>query len=124
MSIGGYFGKRNAGCALDNHLILEQLNNYEFHCTQDKRDLLAVMLFVEKAEGHLLQDNLFVMKYVRTSDQLADILTKGTFTTIQWQSLLQLWRVRQLFDSSDVHSFSHKPFLAPLSLCPRLWPKQ
>ena len=54
-----------SGCALDGHLTLEQLSNHEFICTQDKRDLLAGMLFVQTAEGNLLQ--------VDTSSQ---ILTK------------------------------------------------
>ena len=44
-----------SGCALRNHLTLEQLSNNEFHCSQHKRDLLAGMLFVQKAEGNLLQ---------------------------------------------------------------------
>ena len=34
---------------------LEHLSNYEFHCTQDTRDLLAGMLFDQKAEENLLQ---------------------------------------------------------------------
>ena len=34
---------------------LEQLSNYEFHCAQDTIDLLAGMLFVQNAEGNLLQ---------------------------------------------------------------------
>ena len=42
-------------CVLDNHLTFEQLNNYEFNCTQDKRTLLAGMLYLQKAEGNLLQ---------------------------------------------------------------------
>ena len=34
---------------------MEQLSNYEFHSTEDTRDLLAGVLFVQKAEGNLLQ---------------------------------------------------------------------
>ena len=44
-----------SGCALKNHLTLEQMSNYEFHCTWDKRDILAGMLFSQKGEGNLLQ---------------------------------------------------------------------
>ena len=44
-----------SGCALDNYLTSEQLSQYEFHSTQDTRDLLAGVLFVQKAEGSLLQ---------------------------------------------------------------------
>ena len=34
---------------VDGHLTVEQLSNYEFHCTQDKRDLLAGVLHLQKA---------------------------------------------------------------------------
>ena len=45
-----------SGCVLDNHLTLKQLSNYEFNCTQDKRNLLAGMLRGQKkTEGNLLQ---------------------------------------------------------------------
>ena len=44
-----------SGCALDVHLLLEQLSNYDFQCTQDKRYLLARMFYVQKAEENLLQ---------------------------------------------------------------------
>ena len=47
----------NSGCALDVHFTSENLINQEFLCTDDKRDLLAGMLFVQKAEGNLLQVN-------------------------------------------------------------------
>ena len=44
-----------SGCALGSHLVLERFTSCEFHCTQDKRDLLAGMLFWTKAEGNLSQ---------------------------------------------------------------------
>ena len=44
-----------SGCALDGHLALEQLSSYQFQCTQDKRNLLARMLHLQKAEGNPLQ---------------------------------------------------------------------
>ena len=44
-----------SGCALDGHLTLEQLTNYEFQCTQDKRNLLAGMLHLQKADRNFLQ---------------------------------------------------------------------
>ena len=44
-----------SGCAPDGHLTLEPLSNYDVQCTQDKRDLLAWMLYLQKAEGNLLQ---------------------------------------------------------------------
>ena len=51
-----------SGCVLDNHLTLEQLGNYEFNCTQNRRNLLVGMLFAQKAEGNLLQvDNSFIL---------------------------------------------------------------
>ena len=31
------------------------------------------------------------IRHVRTTEQLADILTKGVFTTTQWTSLMQLF---------------------------------
>ena len=34
---------------VDGHLTVEQLSNNEFHCTQDKRDLLAGVLHLQKA---------------------------------------------------------------------------
>ena len=39
---------------LDNHLTLEQLSNHELNCTQDKRYLLAGMLFAQKNGGEPL----------------------------------------------------------------------
>ena len=42
-------------CVLDSHLTLELLSNCEFNCAQGKRDLLAGMLFLQKAEGNFLQ---------------------------------------------------------------------
>ena len=44
-----------SGCALSDHLTLEQLSNYEFIFTQDQKNLLAGMLFSLKAERDLLQ---------------------------------------------------------------------
>ena len=40
---------------LDNHLTFQQLSNHELNCTQDKRYLLAGMLFAQKTEENLLQ---------------------------------------------------------------------
>ena len=40
---------------LDNHLTSEQLSNHELNCTQDKRYLLAGMLFAQITEENLLQ---------------------------------------------------------------------
>ena len=42
-------------CTLGDILTLEPLSNHEFTCTQDKRDLLADMLFTMGAEGNHLQ---------------------------------------------------------------------
>ena len=44
-----------SSCALENHLTLEQSSNCELNCTQDK-DLLARMVFLQKAEGNLVSD--------------------------------------------------------------------
>ena len=48
---------------------------------------------------------------VRTNDQLADILTKGMFTTMQGHSLLTLWQLRRPYESNEVRSLSRKTFL-------------
>ena len=40
-------------------------------------------LFERKSLDHSL-----LIKYVRTNDQLVDMLTKGTFTTVQWHSFI------------------------------------
>ena len=48
------------------------------------------------------------MKYVRTSAQQADMLIEGAFTTMQWQSLLQLWQIQQCCDFSNVRNPSLK----------------
>ena len=42
-----------SGCVLGDRVTLEQLSNHEFKCTQDKRDLLAGMLFAIKLLPHL-----------------------------------------------------------------------
>ena len=44
-----------SGCVLGDRVTLEQLSNHEFKCTQDKRDLLAGMLFAMEAKGKLWQ---------------------------------------------------------------------
>ena len=48
-------------------------------------------------------------------NQLADSLTKGTFTTMQWQSLSHWWQIRQS------HDWSHKPFCCTASVVTRRW---
>ena len=52
----------------------------------------------------------FLIQYIRTHDQLADILTMRMSTTIQWHSLLTLWQIRRPYESDDVRSFSRKHF--------------
>ena len=42
--------------------------------------------------------------------QLADILTMGMFTKMQWRALLNVWQIRRPYESSDVRSFSRKTF--------------
>ena len=50
-----------------------------------------------------------LIKYVRTNDHLADILTKGMFTTMPWHSLLILWQIKRPIEwPCDVFSFSRK----------------
>ena len=55
-------------------------------------------------------DHSILRRYVRTYDQLAGILTKGKFTTMQWHSLSSFWQIRRPYESSDVRRFSRKPF--------------
>ena len=55
------------------------------HVTRTRR--VASDCFVER----VIADHSILIKYVRTNDQLADIMTKGMFSTMQWQSLLHLW---------------------------------
>ena len=55
-------------------------------------------------------DHSVFKKYVRSNDQLADILTQGMFTTMQWLSLLTLWQIRRPCESNEVRSFTSKPF--------------
>ena len=57
-------------------------------------------------------DHSFLIKYVRTTDLLSDILTKGIFTTMQWNSFLTLWPIRALCESNDDRRFCRKPFSA------------
>ena len=40
-------------------------------------------------------DHSILIKDVRTHDQLPEILTDGTFATMEWQSLLHSWHLRQ-----------------------------
>ena len=55
-------------------------------------------------------DHSMLIEHMRTSDQLADMLTKGIFTTMQWHLFLIWWQIRRPYESNDVNSFSHKPF--------------
>ena len=59
------------------------------------------------------------IKYVRTDDQLADILTKGMFTTMQWHSLLTLCHITRTYESNDVRSSPRKLFTAQLQQSPK-----
>ena len=55
-------------------------------------------------------DHSMLIEHMRTSDQLADMLTKGMFTTMQWHFFLIWWQIRRPYESNDINSFSHKPF--------------
>ena len=78
-------------CILDGHLTLEQLSNYEFHCTQDKRDLLAGMLHLQKEKGNLLQ-----------VDTSARILTKQRVCETNSPFVTELSKMHD----AEVHVFS------------------
>ena len=54
-------------------------------------------------------DRSILTRHVRTNDPLADMLTKGVFTTQHWHSLLSLRQFIRPCESSDVRSFSRKP---------------
>ena len=58
-------------------------------------------------------------KYLRTDGRLADVLTKGMVTTMQWHSVLTLWQLRRPYESSDVRSFSREPFFCTASAKPQ-----
>ena len=51
-SLGSQYASKvlKSTCALDGHLTLEQLSDYEFNCTHHKRNLIAGMLHLQKAE--------------------------------------------------------------------------
>ena len=57
-----------------------------------------------------------LIRYVRTSDQMADMLTKGAFNTLQWDHLLHLWQVQSPNDHSVARS--HFTVLSCISLPP------
>ena len=40
-------------------------------------------------------DPAIMIRFVPTKDQLADMLTKGSFTALQWQQQLKLWGIGQ-----------------------------
>ena len=61
-------------------------------------------------------DSSFFIRYVRTSDQMADMLTKGAFNTLQWDHLLHLWQVQSPNDHSVARS--HFTVLSSISLPP------
>ena len=63
------------------------------------------IVFFERAN----LDHSIWIKYVRTRDKLADILTKRMFTTMQWHCWLTWWLIRRPCASNDVRSFSRKP---------------
>ena len=48
-------------------------------------------------------DHSSLVKYVRTNDHLADILTNGMFTTMQWHFLLTLFVANQTILSVKVN---------------------
>ena len=61
-------------------------------------------------------DSSMLIRYVRTSDQMADMLTKGAFNTLQWDHLLHLWQVQSPNDHSVARS--HFTVLSSISLPP------
>ena len=38
-------------------------------------------------------DPAIMIRFVGTKDQMADMLTKGSFTALQWQQQLKLWEI-------------------------------
>ena len=80
-----------SGCALGSHVTLEQLSNCEFTCTQDKSNLFAGMLSLQKAEGNILK--------VDTSSQM---LGKHRI----WETTCLFdWALSKIHDA-EVHVFS------------------
>jgi hypothetical protein len=49
------------------------------------------------------------MKYVRTAQQMADLLTKASFTSIQWKALCTLCSLGPKYDSSTEQSGARPP---------------
>ena len=65
-----------------------------------------------------VDSSILINKYVRTSDQVAYILTKGMFTMMQWH-FLTLWQIRRPYESIDVHSFVRTLFPCSVSAKPQ-----
>ena len=63
-------------------------------------------------------DSSVSIRYVRTTEQVADILRKGASTTIQWKSLLQLFDVQRPPKLDVERSFLFLNHLFLLSLTP------
>ena len=47
-------------------------------------------------------DPAIMIRFVPTKDQLADMLTKGSFAALQWQQQLKLWEIGQSSQVSHV----------------------
>ena len=52
------------------------------------------------------------VKYVRTRDQLTDVLTKGSFSSQRWKTLPLLWQIQTNVNSTPVDSHSHRSCFA------------
>ena len=75
--------------------------------SQERTESMWIWLFLSDCIWLIL----VLMKYVRTNNELADILTEGMFTTMQWHSFLCLWQNQtNLLNHVMSAAFSRKPF--------------
>ena len=68
---------------------------------------------VDWLNERIREDPAIKLRYVNTKQQMADILTKGSFAASQWNDLCRLIGIHQPFSSSNHPSPNFKPKIIP-----------
>ena len=94
----------------DTAAVIQTSKKYEgqtWGTSRERTESIWIGLF----ERVYLDHSIFDQNTCEQQINLADLLTKGIFTTRQWHSLLTSWQLRRPYGSNDVRSFFSQTFL-------------
>ena len=97
-------GKRHSLSPSIDHLSLDVVDHVPGKVPESS---FPVRLYIfEVLRERFNVDSSISFRHVRISEQLADMLTKGAFTTSQWKSLMRLFDIHQPSNLNVDSSFS------------------